>query len=153
MAPEYVSFDAEGYQMTPDDKMREQLEAEIMGTTIEVEAETQETEKEQPKAEENHEGANNSKEETIMENQYEQQNAVQPEEENGLFSDTIDYVSNNPLTVAAGVAVIAGATLLISKKLSKPSVDTLSLAPASSMASAVAKSGSKAAKYALMMRR
>lgn len=153
MAPEYVSFDAEGYQMTPDDKMREQLEAEIMGTTIEVEAETQETEKEQPKAEENHEGANNSKEETIMENQYEQQNAVQPEEKNGLFSDTIDYVSNNPLTVAAGVAVIAGATLLISKKLSKPSVDTLSLAPASSMASAVAKSGSKAAKYALMMRR
>lgn len=153
MASEYVSFDAEGYQMTPDDKMREQLEAEIMGTTIEVEAEAQETEKEQPKAEENHEGANNSKEETIMENQYEQQNAVQPEEENGLFSDTIDYVSNNPLTVAAGVAVIAGATLLISKKLSKPSVDTLSLAPASSMASAVAKSGSKAAKYALMMRR
>ena len=157
MASEYVSFDAEGYQMTPDDKMREQLEAEIVGdTTIEVEAETQETEKEQPKAEENHEGANNSKEETIMENQYdqyEQQNAVQPEEEKGLFSDTIDYVSNNPLTVAAGVAVIAGATLLISKKLSKPSVDTLSLAPASSMASAVAKSGSKAAKYALMMRR
>lgn len=159
MASENVSFDAEGYQMTPDDKMREQLEAEIMGTTIEVEAETQETEKEQPKAEENHEGANNSKEETIMENQYEQQNAVQPEEEKGLFSDTIDYVSNNPLTVAAGVAVIAGATLLISKKLSKPSkpskpsVDTLSLAPASSMASAVAKSGSKAAKYALMMRR
>lgn len=153
MASENVSFDAEGYQMTPDDKMREQLEAEIMGTTIEVEAETQETEKEQPKAEENHEGANNSKEETIMENQYEQQNAVQPEEEKGLFGDTIDYVSNNPLTVAAGVAVIAGATLLISKKLSKPSVDTLSLAPASSMASAVAKSGSKAAKYALMMRR
>ena len=154
MASENVSFDAEGYQMTPDDKMREQLEAEIVGdTTIEVEAETQETEKEQPKAEENHEGTNNSKEETIMENQYEQQNAVQPEEEKGLFSDTIDYVSNNPLTVAAGVAAIAGATLLISKKLSKPSVDTLSLAPASSMASAVAKSGSKAAKYALMMRR
>ena len=152
MASENVSFDAEGYQMTPDDKMRERLEAEIVGdTTIEVEAETQETEKEQPKAEENHEGTNNSKEETIMENQYEQQNAVQPEE--GLFSDTIDYVSNNPLTVAAGVAAIAGATLLISKKLSKPSVDTLSLAPASSMASAVAKSGSKAAKYALMMRR
>lgn len=151
--PENVSFDSEGYKMTPDDKMRQELEAEIMGTTIEVEAETQETEKEQPKAEENHEGANNSKEETIMENQYEQQNAVQPEEEKSLFSGTIDYVSNNPLTVAAGVAVIAGATLLISKKLSKPSVDTLSLAPASSMASAVAKSGSKAAKYALMMRR
>lgn len=151
--PENVSFDSEGYKMTPDDKMRQELEAEIMGTTIEVEAETQETEKEQPKAEENHKGANNSKEETIMENQYEQQNAVQPEEEKSLFSDTIDYVSNNPLTVAAGVAVIAGATLLISKKLSKPSVDTLSLAPASSMASAVAKSGSKAAKYALMMRR
>ena len=108
MASENVSFDAEGYQMTPDDKMREQLEAEIVGdTTIEVEAETQETEKEQPKAEENHEGTNNSKEETIMENQYEQQNAVQPEEEKGLFSDTIDYVSNNPLTVAAGVAAIA----------------------------------------------
>ena len=151
MASENVSFDAEGYQMTPDDKMREQLEAEIVGDTT-IEVETQETEKEQPKAEENHEGTNNSKEETIMENQYEQQNAV-PEEEKGLFSDTIDYVSNNPLTVAAGVAVIAGATLLISKKLSKPSVDTLSLAPASSMASAVAKSGSKAAKYALMMRR
>ena len=148
MASENVSFDAEGYQMTPDDKMREQLEAEIVGDTT-IEVETQETEKEQPKAEENHEGTNNSKEETIMENQYEQQNAVQPEEEKGLFSDTIDYVSNNPLTVA----VIAGATLLISKKLSKPSVDTLSLAPASSMASAVAKSGSKAAKYALMMRR
>ena len=146
MASENVSFDAEGYQMTPDDKMREQLEAEIVGDTT-IEVETQETEKEQPKAEENHEGTNNSKEETIMENQYEQQNAV-PEEEKGLFSDTIDYVSNNPLTVA----VIAGATLLISKKLSKPSVDTLSLAPASSMASAVAKSG-KAAKYALMMRR
>ena len=151
MASENVSFDAEGYQMTPDDKMREQLEAEIVGdTTIEVEAETQETEKEQPKAEENHEGTNNSKEETIMENQYEQQNAVQPEEEKGLFSDTIDYVSNNPLTVAAGVAAIAGATLLISKKLSsKPETIT---EIGSSMASAVATKGSKAAKYALMMR-
>lgn len=149
MASENVSFDAEGYQMTPDDKMREQLEAEIVGdTTIEVEAETQETEKEQPKAEENHEGTNNSKEETIMENQYEQQNAV-PQEEKGFMSNTIDYVTENPVTAVAGLVLVAGATLLISKKL-KPS-DTLSLAPASSMA-AVAKSGSKAAKYALMMR-
>ena len=152
MASENVSFDAEGYQMTPDDKMREQLEAEIVGdTTIEVEAEDPKAE--QP-AEEHHE--ENVKEENIME-QYEQQqqnvqNAV-PEEEKGFMSNTIDYVTENPLTVAVGVGIIAGATLLISKKLSKPSVDTLSLAPASSMASAVAKSGSKAAKYALMMRR
>lgn len=160
MASENVSFDSEGYKMTPDDKMREQLEAEILGTKASEDKQQQETAN--PKAEETKEephkkeDAENNKEEkqeeTIMENQYEQQNAVQPEEEKGLFSDTIDYVSNNPMTVAAGVAVIAGATLLISKKLSKPSVDTLSLAPASSMASAVAKSGSKAAKYALMMR-
>ena len=134
--------------MTPDDKMRQELEAEIMGTTIEVE----DPKAEQP-AEEHHE--ENVKEENIME-QYEQQQNVQnavPEEEKGFMSNTIDYVTENPLTVAVGVGIIAGATLLISKKLSKPSVDTLSLAPASSMASAVAKSGSKAAKYALMMRR
>ena len=148
--PENVSFDSEGYKMTPDDKMRQELEAEIMGTTIEVEAEDPKAE--QP-AEEHHE--ENVKEENIME-QYEQQQNVQnavPEEEKGFMSNTIDYVTENPLTVAVGVGIIAGATLLISKKLSKPSVDTLSLAPASSMASAVAKSGSKAAKYALMMRR
>ena len=148
--PENVSFDSEGYKMTPDDKMRQELEAEIMGTTIEVEAEDPKAE--QP-AEEHHE--ENVKEENIME-QYEQQQNVQnavPEEEKGFMSNTIDYVAENPLTVAVGVGIIAGATLLISKKLSKPSADTLSLAPASSMASAVAKSGSKAAKYALMMRR
>ena len=150
MASENVSFDAEGYQMTPDDKMREQLEAEIVGdTTIEVEAETQETEKEQPKAEENHEGTNNSKEETIMENQYEQQNAV-PQEEKGFMSNTIDYVTENPVTAVAGLVLVAGATLLISKKLSsKPETIT---EIGSSMASAVATKGSKAAKYALMMR-
>ena len=146
--PENVSFDSEGYKMTPDDKMRQELEAEIMGTTIEVEAED-------PKAEQPEHHEENVKEENIME-QYEQQQNVQnavPEEEKGFMSNTIDYVTENPLTVAVGVGIIAGATLLISKKLSKPSVDTLSLAPASSMVSAVAKSGSKAAKYALMMRR
>ena len=31
--PEKVTFESEGYKMTPDDKMREELEAEVMGTT------------------------------------------------------------------------------------------------------------------------
>ena len=61
--PENVSFDSEGYKMTQDDKMRQELEAEIMGTTIEVEAEDPKAE--QP-AEEHHE-----------ENVYEQQQNVQ----------------------------------------------------------------------------
>jgi len=154
---EYVSFDSEGYKQTPDDDMREKLEAEIVGQASEdkqQQAANPEAEiKEEPHKEDAK--ANTETEEPKMEQNYEQQNAV-PEEE-GLFYNTRQYVMNNPLTVAVGVAAVAGATLFISKKIMKPSVaDTLSLAPASSMASAVAKNGTKAAtkaaKYALMMR-
>ena len=82
----------------------------------------------------------------------EQQNNVQNQnqQEGGFLSDTMSYVKENPVTAVAGVALVAGATLLISKKLSsKPETIT---EIGSSMASAVATKGSKAAKYALMMR-
>ena len=82
----------------------------------------------------------------------EQQNNVQNQnnqQEGGFLSDTMSYVKENPVTAVAGVALVAGATLLISKKLSSPETIT---EIGSSMASAVATKGSKAAKYALMMR-
>ena len=83
----------------------------------------------------------------------EQQNNVQNQnnqQEGGFLSDTMSYVKENPVTAVAGVVLVAGATLLISKKLSsKPETIT---EIGSSMASAVATKGTKAAKYALMMR-
>ena len=164
MASEYVSFDA-GYQMTPDDKMREQMEAEILGTKASEDKQQQETAN--PKAEETKEephkkeDAENNKEEKQeepkMENVYDQQQQAVQEEE-GLFHNTREFIGNNPVTAVAGVALVAGVTVLVAKKVMKPSIpDTLSLVPASSMASAVAKGGAKAmtkaAKYsALMMR-
>lgn len=82
------------------------------------------------------------------------QNQNVAEKDGGFLSETREYVVNNPITAAAGVAFIAGATLFIASKVGGKSSDAVEVV--SDMASAVAtksgKAAGKAAKYALMMR-